>query len=105
MHTFFSELVYDILLSLSVKSLLQFRYLSTSLCSEIDSPEFVNNHLNRSIRSRIRQNLIIDNKNGTHFYTLDLDGGLKEATMLNYPFKPPMMIYGRMREQMVEYGG
>ncbi|GLT44282.1 hypothetical protein SLA2020_181890 [Shorea laevis] len=62
-----------------------------------ESPDFAKNHLNESIWSQIRQNLLIDNKNDTHFYTLDLDGELKEATVLKYPFKPPMMIYGRIR--------
>ncbi|GLT36892.1 hypothetical protein SLA2020_112380 [Shorea laevis] len=87
MSTFSPDLVSDILLRLPVKTLLRLRCVSKSLCNEIDSPEFVKNNLNKSMRNRIRQKLIVNNRNCSHFYALDFDGGFKKATTLKYPFR------------------
>ncbi|GLT36880.1 hypothetical protein SLA2020_112270 [Shorea laevis] len=70
------ELVTDILLRLQVSSLLRFRCLSRSLCSEIDSEKFVKNHLNNSIQRKTHQKLVIYNLEFKHFkdfYFADFD--------------------------------
>ncbi|GLT95749.1 hypothetical protein SLE2022_134130 [Rubroshorea leprosula] len=88
----FPELVTDILLRLPVRSLLRFRCLSTSLCTEIDSPYFIKNHLNRSIQMGTRQKLTVFNEDfmdTTDFYTADIDDDLKAASLLNNPLKSP----------------
>ncbi|GLT36890.1 hypothetical protein SLA2020_112360 [Shorea laevis] len=87
MGTLPQDFVYEILLLLPLKSLLRFRCLSTLFCGQIDDQEFIKNHLNRLIQSQICQKLIVNNKTGTHFYAADFDGGLQEATALNYPFE------------------
>ncbi|GLT36879.1 hypothetical protein SLA2020_112260 [Shorea laevis] len=90
MPTFLPELVTDILLRLPVKSLLRFRCLSTSHCSEIDSADFVKSHLNRSIQTKIRQKLIVwDSKSIMNFYCADFDDDLKSAFLLSNPLKSP----------------
>ncbi|GLT40852.1 hypothetical protein SLA2020_149560 [Shorea laevis] len=84
------DLVSDILLRLPVKSLLRFRCLSTSFCSEIDSADFVNAHLNRSIQSRTGQKLLVCNSyfmDSTDFYAADFEDDLKAAFLLNNPLK------------------
>ncbi|GKV45189.1 hypothetical protein SLEP1_g52300 [Rubroshorea leprosula] len=85
------DLVIDILLRLPVKSLLRFRCVSTSFCSEIDSADFVNTHVNRSIQSRTGQKLIVSGSsscNGpTDFYAADFEDDLKAAFLLNNPLK------------------
>ncbi|GLT95740.1 hypothetical protein SLE2022_134050 [Rubroshorea leprosula] len=95
MPTFLPELVTDILLLLPVKSLLRFRCLSTSHCSEIDSADFVKNHLNISIQKKIRQKLLfcdsesITNGFAFDFYCADFDDDLKAAFLLKNPLKSP----------------
>ncbi|GLT95736.1 hypothetical protein SLE2022_134010 [Rubroshorea leprosula] len=90
MPTFLPELISAVLLRLPVKSLLRFRCLSTSFCAEIDSTDFVKNHLNRSIQGKTRPKLIItdeDIESGSTFYAADFDDGLKEVILLNKPSK------------------
>ncbi|GKV45209.1 hypothetical protein SLEP1_g52317 [Rubroshorea leprosula] len=82
------ELVTEILLRLPVSSLLRFRCLSTSLCTEIDSENFVRSHLNRSIQTKTRQKLIVYNprfKGPSGFYYADFDDDLVDAFPLNKP--------------------
>ncbi|GLT40853.1 hypothetical protein SLA2020_149570 [Shorea laevis] len=83
------DLVTDILLRLPVSSLLRFRCVSRSLCTEIDSENFVKNHLNRSIQTKTRQKLVIyddlvfnDRKD---FYFADFDDDLVDAFPPNKP--------------------
>ncbi|GLT33141.1 hypothetical protein SLA2020_077530 [Shorea laevis] len=79
----------DILLSLPVKSLLRFRCLSKSFCSQIDSPDFVKMHLQKSIATGSRRNLVFSCLED--LYISDFDTGLVEATRLSTPFAAPNM--------------
>ncbi|GLT95750.1 hypothetical protein SLE2022_134140 [Rubroshorea leprosula] len=85
------DLVIDILLRLPVKSLLRFRCVSKSFRSEIDSADFVNTHVNRSIQSRTGQKLIVSSSSScnspTDFYAADFEDDLKAAFLLNNPLK------------------
>ncbi|GLT95756.1 hypothetical protein SLE2022_134200 [Rubroshorea leprosula] len=87
---FMPELVTDILLRLPVETLLRFRCLSTSLCAEIDSPDFAKNHLCRSIQSKTRQKLIINNEDfvdPTDFFYANFDSNFEYTILLNNPLK------------------
>ncbi|GLT63239.1 hypothetical protein SLA2020_358170 [Shorea laevis] len=90
MSALMPELVTDILLRLPVSSLLRFRCLSRSLCTEIDSENFVKNHLNRSIQTKTRQKLVIYNDLSIHcpckIYVANFDDDLADAFPLNKPF-------------------
>ncbi|GLT95746.1 hypothetical protein SLE2022_134110 [Rubroshorea leprosula] len=83
----FPELVSDVLLRLPVKSLLRFRCLSKSISAEIDSSDFINNHLKRSTETKTHQKLITNE--GSSFYAADFDDNLREFTPLSCPLKFP----------------
>ncbi|OMO98366.1 hypothetical protein CCACVL1_04235, partial [Corchorus capsularis] len=51
-------MIYNIFLNLPVKTLLRFHCVSKSYCMEIDSPVFINAHLNQSLRTKIRLKLL-----------------------------------------------
>ncbi|GLT95745.1 hypothetical protein SLE2022_134100 [Rubroshorea leprosula] len=85
MTAFLPELVTDILLRLPVISLLRFRCLSASVCTEIDSAYFVKNHLNRSIQSKTGQKLIIRNSDSNDFCPANFVDDLQVAALLNNP--------------------
>ncbi|GLT95747.1 hypothetical protein SLE2022_134120 [Rubroshorea leprosula] len=90
------ELVTDILLRLPVSSLLRFRCLSRSLCSEIDSEKFVKNHLNSSIQRKTHQKLVIYNLEFKHFkdfYFADFDDDLVDAFPHSNPLRG-LSVYG-----------
>ncbi|GLT36885.1 hypothetical protein SLA2020_112310 [Shorea laevis] len=74
------DLVFDVLLRLPVKSLLRSRCLSKLICAEIDSANFVNNHLKRSTETKTHQKLIINE--ASSFYAADVDDSLREITAL-----------------------
>ncbi|GLT95760.1 hypothetical protein SLE2022_134240 [Rubroshorea leprosula] len=88
MSALMPELVTDILLRLPVSSLLRFRCVSRSLCTEIDSENFVKNHLDRSIQTETRQKLVIYGSlinQSSEIYVADFDGDLAGALPLNRP--------------------
>lgn len=83
-----SDSIADILLRLPAKSLLRFRCLSSSICAEIDDPNFAKNHLNRSLNSRIGKKLLSTSIIlGKDFYASDIDDGLREAIPLKRQFR------------------
>ncbi|OAY37723.1 hypothetical protein MANES_11G124000v8 [Manihot esculenta] len=64
----------EILCLLSVETLLRFRCLSKTCCSLIDSPEFINLHLNRFTKTSTNSTLIIDEiEPDGSIYAIDLD--------------------------------
>ncbi|GLT36876.1 hypothetical protein SLA2020_198600 [Shorea laevis] len=75
------DLVTDVLLRLAVKCLLRFRCVSKSFCAEIDSAEFVNNHIKRSTETKTHQKLFI--YEGSSFYAVDFDDSFREITPLS----------------------
>ncbi|XP_015583449.1 uncharacterized protein LOC107262399 [Ricinus communis] len=66
------DVVFDILSSLPVKTLLRFRCLSKSFCSLIDSPDFINSHLNLSVKTTTNRLLLADEFTGS-VYGVDVD--------------------------------
>lgn len=71
------DVIIDILIRLPGKSLLRFRCISKSFRSLIDSKDFINLHLNRSIKTSSNHRLVIcselDNNLKTRFHALSLD--------------------------------
>ncbi|OAY37722.1 hypothetical protein MANES_11G123900v8 [Manihot esculenta] len=64
----------EILFLLPIETLLRFRCLSKTCCSFIDSPEFINLHLNQSIKTSTSRSLIIHEiKPDGSIYGIDLD--------------------------------
>ncbi|GLT56140.1 hypothetical protein SLA2020_292100 [Shorea laevis] len=81
------DLVYNVLLRLPVKSLLRLRYLSKYSCSEIDSADFVKNHLKRSVQSKASQKLIVNSAADSQFYFAGFDDDLQHTFPLNNPMR------------------
>lgn len=91
------DLLLDILVRQPVKSLLRFRCLSKWLCSEIDSSDFVKQHLKRSMETKSGRKLILSmnpyspvgedlvSVGPLDFYAADFDDGLRNAIRLDHP--------------------
>ncbi|OAY52873.1 hypothetical protein MANES_04G118000v8 [Manihot esculenta] len=88
---FHYDLLIQILCLLPVESLLRFRCLSKICCSCIDSPYFINLHLNQSIKTSTNRSLIIDDiyPEGS-IYSVDLDSSESDRSPveLHRPYKP-----------------
>ncbi|XP_022716210.1 F-box protein CPR30-like [Durio zibethinus] len=75
------DVITDILYRLPVKALVRFKSLSKPCCFLIDDPDFIRDHLNRSIQTRSNLNIILK---GLHLYSVEFDA-LDTAVPLDYP--------------------
>ncbi|XP_038698579.1 F-box protein CPR1-like [Tripterygium wilfordii] len=93
------EIVFEILIRLSVKPLLRFRCVSKSWCAMIDSPLFINGHVKRSIETNANHHLILEEWDfGTrgcpsNLYSASIDEGLD------------ISLKGMSKSLMHQYGG
>ncbi|XP_020533345.1 F-box protein CPR1 [Jatropha curcas] len=100
------DLINEIFLWLPVKPLLRFRCVSKTLCSLIDSLDFIKQHLERSTETETNRKLIIHEhrpynipgwERPKDIYAIDFDKEPQEPRELNHPFKEIRMhttIYG-----------
>ncbi|KAF2318762.1 hypothetical protein GH714_010522 [Hevea brasiliensis] len=83
------DIFIEILCRLPIETLLRFRCLSKRCCSFIDSPDFINLHLNRSIKTSTNRSLIIDEiKPEGSIFAVDLDSSDRCPVELHRPHKP-----------------
>ncbi|KAE8724386.1 hypothetical protein F3Y22_tig00010533pilonHSYRG00280 [Hibiscus syriacus] len=75
------DVITDIFNRLPVKSLVRFKALSKACSSLIDDPDFIKDHLSRSIKTRSNLNIILK---GLHLYSVEFDY-LDNAVPLDYP--------------------
>ncbi|KAF2318739.1 hypothetical protein GH714_010414 [Hevea brasiliensis] len=85
---FHYDLFIEILCRLPIQTLLRFRCLSKTCCSSIDSPDFINLHLNRSIKTSTNRSLIVDElKTEGSIFVVDLDLSDRCPVELHRPHK------------------
>ncbi|KDP42173.1 hypothetical protein JCGZ_02903 [Jatropha curcas] len=98
-----ADLVSEIFLWLPVKSLLRFRGVSKSSCSMIDDPNFIKQHLERSMETKTNRKLIIQEgkENDSPYvpeeiYAINFDKEPQEPRLLNHPYEERLdtIIYG-----------
>ncbi|XP_026429494.1 F-box/kelch-repeat protein At3g06240-like [Papaver somniferum] len=93
-HHFPDEILLDILLRLPVKAISRFRCVSKSMCSLLQSPNFIQMHLNRSIENDKFSLLIcinIDGESCVNSVASTSDSSLSlsdyKAVGMDYPFE------------------
>ncbi|KDP42170.1 hypothetical protein JCGZ_02900 [Jatropha curcas] len=99
------DLIPEIFLCLPVKPVLRFRCISKTLCSLIDSPDFIKQHFKRSMKTKTNRKLIIHEHKPNislgwsmpeNIYAINCDKEFQEPRELNHPFKKRIdtIIYG-----------
>ncbi|KAK9014497.1 hypothetical protein V6N11_005652 [Hibiscus sabdariffa] len=75
------DVITDIFSRLPLKPLVRFKALSKPCCSLIDDPDFIHDHLGRSLNTRSNFNILLK---GLHLYSVEFDS-LDNAVPLDYP--------------------